>query len=484
MAPEAASTSYRNGGAETVVLGSGPGGAVTACLLAEAGRDVLLVEEGPSLALGDTESFSRDEMRRKYRNGGVTVALGNPSIAYAEGRCLGGGSEVNSGLYHRTPPEVLDRWQTEFGLRDATEADLAPHFEACERDLNVSLLPAEAPPASLRLHSGAEHLGWRSIEVPRWYRYDAGGQARRQSMTETYLPRAVQAGCRIVPQTRARVIRREAGQFKIHCSQDTADGGQRQAEFVAKTLVVACGAVQTPALLRRSGIRDNIGRTLHFHPTIKVVARFPEVVNHAGMGVPVHQVKEFSPRIGLGCAISQPPHLALAMLDHPEALAEVLADWQHCAVYYAMTLGGAGSVTPLPVFADPLVRFGLSAGDMGDLATGLRRLCECLLAAGADLLFPTVRGLGPIACEADLAKIPPALSPGATSLMTIHAFSSCPMGEDAARTATDSFGRVRDVPGLRIADASILCSPPGVNPQGSVMAFARRNALALLEGRG
>ena len=73
--------------------------------------------------------------------------------------------------------------------------------------------------------------------------------------------------------------------------------------------------MQTPALLRRSGIRENVGNSLRLHPMIKVVARFPDVVNSLDMGVPVHQVKEFAPRISLGGSISTPPYLAIALRD-------------------------------------------------------------------------------------------------------------------------------------------------------------------------
>ena len=113
---------------EVAVIGSGPGGAITACLLAEAGRDVLLIEEGPFLALDSCPPFSRREMEQKYRNGGQTVAMGRTKVAYVEGRCVGGGSEINSGLYHRTPPEVLDVWRREFQVADLAEADLRPRF--------------------------------------------------------------------------------------------------------------------------------------------------------------------------------------------------------------------------------------------------------------------------------------------------------------------------------------------------------------------
>jgi len=64
--------------------------------------------------------------------------------------------------------------------------------------------------------------------------------------------------------------------------------------------------------------------------------------------------------------------------------------------------------------------------------------------------------------------------------MTIHLFSSCPMGEDERRCATDSFGRIHGFHNLFIADASLLCTAPGVNPQGSIMALTRRNALHFL----
>jgi len=72
------------------------------------------------------------------------------------------------------------------------------------------------------------------------------------------------------------------------------------------------------------------------------------------------------------------------------------------------------------------------------------------------------------------------LPDGLASLMTIHLFSSCPMGEEKAKCATDSFGRVHGLKNLFINDASLLCTAPGVNPQGSIMAIARRNTLKFL----
>ena len=111
---------------EIVVVGSGPGGAITACLLAESGREVLLLEEGAFHQPGACVPFSLEEMLGKYRNGGQTVALGKSKVAYVEGRCVGGGSEINSGLYHRTPDDILNFWRSEFDVQGLTPGELLP----------------------------------------------------------------------------------------------------------------------------------------------------------------------------------------------------------------------------------------------------------------------------------------------------------------------------------------------------------------------
>jgi choline dehydrogenase-like flavoprotein len=464
--------------AEIVVIGSGPGGAITACLLAEAGREVMLIEEGQFLPLESCAPFTTEEMVQKYRNGGQTVALGKNKIAYVEGRCVGGGSEINSGLYHRTPPEVLERWRKEFQVEALTDADLRPHFAACESDVSISKLPGAAPTASLRLHDGATKLGWKSLEVPRWFCFKGKGMnGKRQSMSETFVPRFLKAGGILLPQTRATRIRQNGVGWLVEAAHETT-GALR---IVADTLFLCAGAVQSPALLRRSGITRHIGNSLQVHPTVKLGARFSDEVNSAAMGVPVHQVNEFTPRLSFGCSISSPAYVALGLLDHPEAARQTAATWKNSASYYAMiTSEGRGSVRTLPGFRDPLVRYTLTESDRRNLGDGLHKLAQILFASGATSLYPTLMR-GPVLHSGDwLAKLPRVLPDGMANLITIHLFSSCPMGEDNAKCATDSFGRVHGFNNLFVNDASLLCTAPGVNPQGSIMAIARRNALKFL----
>ena len=156
---------------DVLIIGSGAGGATTAAILAEAGLDVIVVEEGPWVEQGSVVPFSLEQMDRQYRSGGVTVALGLPSIAYTEGRCAGGGTEVNSGLYRRPPAETLERWRDEYGIDDFASDDIEAICDEVERELSVQPCPASTPPrarSSASVPNGSagsmtrSHDGWRT----------------------------------------------------------------------------------------------------------------------------------------------------------------------------------------------------------------------------------------------------------------------------------------------------------------------------------
>ena len=468
---------------EVLVVGSGAGGATTAAVLAEAGLDVLIVEEGEWVDQGTVAPFSLEQMDRQYRAGGVTVALGRPSIAYTEGRCAGGGTEVNSGLYRRPAEATLERWRTEWNIRDFTDDEFFANCEEVERALSVQTVPGAHTPASERLRRGAAALGWDHDEIPRWMRYPEGGDAstgERQSMTRTYLPRAIGAGARMLCELRVdRLVLDRDRAFRAELSGP--EGGPVTVDF--DDVVVCGGAIQSPALLQRSGLRGRVGRGLAVHPTVKLAARFDEAVNVAA-DVPVHQVKEFSPDLSFGGSASHPGLVALALTDSWAEMRTAVTAWPEIAVYYAaITSEGRGRVTAVPGMADPLVTYRLTRRDRALLGQGLGRLALVMLAAGAREVFPSFRDAPVVRGRADLAALSETFRATAASVMTVHLCSTVPMGEDRRVAAADSFGRVHGTANVFVNDASLLPDAPGVNPQASVMAVALRNARRLAEAR-
>ena len=465
---------------EVLVIGSGAGGAPTAALIAEAGFDVLVVEEGAMVRQGDVVPFSLDQMDRQYRAGGVTAAIGLPSIAYTEGCCAGGGSEVNSGLWRRPPEDVLERWRRVHGLIDFVTAELDAIGDEVESVLSVQSVPGAHTAASAALQRGAQRLGWRHDESPRWMTYPPGGDARsgrRQSMTETYLPMAERAGARLVTGCRVDRLVLDGGRAK-RALVSFADG--RRGTIDAAHVFVCGGAIQTPALLQRSGLRRHVGRTLAVHPTVKLAVRFAEEVNVAD-DVPVHQVKEFAPHLSFGGSASNPGLAALALSDSWDRFGEAIEQWRHLTVYYAaITSEGRGRVQALPGLRDPLVTYRLTRRDRALLGRGLARLALLMLEAGATAVYPSFRDAPVVRQRRDLATMQAQFSVSKASLMTVHLCSTVPFGE-GPNAPVDSFGLVRGTSNVRVNDASLLPDAPGVNPQATVMAVAIRNSRRFIE---
>ncbi len=468
--------------ADVLVVGSGAGGATTAALLAEAGFDVLVAEEGPWVEQGSVRPFSLEQMSRQYRAGGVTVALGRPAIAYTEGRCAGGGTEINSGLYFRPPGEVLERWRAQYRVDDLDPDEIGEIADEVERALHVTALPGPATPASDVLRRGAAALGWRHSEIPRWMTYPASGDpagGARQSMTRTYLPRAVAAGARIVVDCRVERLRHTSRGVRAEVVHEGRPG-----TVDARHVFVCAGAIQTPALLQRSGLHRHIGTTLAVHPTVKLAARFADEVNVPD-DVPVHQVKEFAPDLSFGGSASHPGLVALALADQWDDFGRAVVDWRRISVYYAaITSEGSGRVRAVPGLRDPLVTYRLTARDRALLRSGLARLALVMLEAGADEVYPSFRGAPLVRGRGDLATMQERFRASRASVMTVHLCSTVPFGEDGDRCAADSFGRVHGTGSIRVNDASLLPDAPGVNPQATVMAIAIRNARQFIATRG
>ena len=457
---------------DVVVVGSGPGGAVTARECARRGLKVLVLEEGDRVEPGAVPPFSLAQMRRMYRDNGLTVALGRPSVVYTEGRCVGGGSEVNAGLYHRPDPSVLAEWTAGFDVEALSPEDLEPWHRVVEERLHVGRRPPPLPAASEVLRRGAEQLGWAGLDVPRWASLDGDGRTTMHTMQRTYLDDAIGAGCEIRPRTRVRRLEITAGAVR----RVVCDSGE---SVRADRVVVSAGAVQTPALLQRSGLGGRVGRGLSVHPTVKVVARFVTPVTDPDE-VPTYQVKEFAPGLTLGGSASRQPLVALALGETWSRDRGLLEEPRRSAVYYASIRSvGSGTVRAAPGFDAPVVTYRLTRRDLDLLRSGLGRLLYLLLTAGAEQVVPCYPGAPVVRREADVAAAAAGLGRDAP-LMTVHLTGTVPMGERTGRCDVDSFGRVRGVGNLAVNDGSLLPSAPGVNPQGTIMAVAHRNVARML----
>ena len=188
---------------DCLIIGSGPGGATTAMLLAEAGLDCILAEEGRHFVQGDIPSYSLEEMDSKYRYGGLSVSMGAPKVSFLEARCVGGASEVNAGLYN-VPMDQTLMWARDGAIKDFSAQLMAPYFAKQESELMIDKYPSQLPMASQLIRRGAEKLGWKAQEIPRMWDYKKN---KRQSMSEVFIPRFLKARGRLLTQSRIKQLK-------------------------------------------------------------------------------------------------------------------------------------------------------------------------------------------------------------------------------------------------------------------------------------
>ncbi|HEX8205122.1 MAG TPA: GMC family oxidoreductase [Solirubrobacteraceae bacterium] len=456
---------------DAVVVGTGAGGGVVAKELAEAGLSVAMLEEGEWVEADELTARPRDISPKLYRDGAQVITTGNVAIPLPLGRAVGGTTILNSATCYRTPPAVLERW----GLWSSEE--LEPWFRRVERIFNVCRVPREVAGRNAHvMERGADALGWSGEYLHRAARGCIGSgvcafgcpSGGKQHTGNTYVPLAWDhgattfTGCRV---TEVLVRDRRATGVVAR----TAGGGRLRVD--AELVVVACGTINTPALLRRSGVKGT-GDNLSIHPCSGVWAEFDEPVDQ-WKGVPqAYAVDEFAAEgIMLEGWAGPPDMLALSL---PEAGAEhrrLMRRARHVAQAGLMIRDSSrGRVRRIG--GRTVIRYDVSGEDARLLQRAVARAAELELAAGATAVHLPVRGAGPVRSARDVRSFErEVVRPGQLGLSAFH-----PLGTAAAGKIVDADLRVRGVDGLLVADGSVVPSALGVNPQLTIMALATRAA--------
>ena len=475
--------------ADVVVVGSGAGGAVVARELAARGKDVVLLEEGGFFTGKDFTGNPRAMIDLLYRNRGLTMALGRPPIPIPLGRCVGGTTTINSGTCYRAPDYVLEEWAERYGVAGARQPDLRPYFERVEAELCVRPVPDDIYGRNSRLFErGAAALGYDGARIPRNERGCLGTgvcavgcpQDAKQAMHVSYVPRAQAAGARLYTRCRVDRILLSGGRAIGVNARFEGEPG-RELRALARHVVVACGALLTPALLERSSVPDpsgRRGRNLHIHPATRVGALFDEEVRGWEEVPQAYNVHHFM-REGI---------FIQGQFVHPALEAPVLpgvgaAHKARMASYARLGSFGAlisdesaGSVRATRG-GWPRVTYQLGATDARKLARAIGLTAEIFFAAGAREVYPGVHSR-PVLHGIDEARaLQHVTLPAADfEMMAFHPQGTARMGEDPRAAVTDSVGRVHGTPHLWVGDASLFPSSCKVNPQITIMALATRLA--------
>jgi choline dehydrogenase-like flavoprotein len=495
--------------ADVCVVGSGAGGSVIAGELAGNGKRVCVLEMGGYFNESDFDQLELPAYQRLYLNSGP-FPTADGQVTIQAGSSLGGGTVVNWTNSLRTHPWVREEWAREFGLEGLDGADFDGHLDAVLQRIGANDECSDLNGPHERLRDGCQRLGYdfrltvrnadRSAYDPASAGYMGFGDqsGAKLSTQKTYLADAQAGGADILANCRAHRILVEGGRaVGVEALWRDPDGPVANGTPVpvavrAPTVVVAGGAIESAALLLRSGIGGAAaGDHLRLHPTSAVTGVYPED-QRWWWGPPQsaisHQFANLEGGYGFLVESAQATTGLFAAAtpwqsgrDHKERM----LDWTRCAPFINLTRDrGHGRVT-VDAAGNPVVGYLMSDElDIRNFRRGLAELIRLHEAAGAERVVSIGRSAPIWERGDDLegfidAVTSHSLAPREFGIFTAHQMGTCRMGSDPATSVANPWGELHDTPGVWIGDGSAFPTSSGVNPMVTIMALAHRTAAAI-----
>ncbi|KAK6946564.1 Glucose-methanol-choline oxidoreductase, N-terminal [Dillenia turbinata] len=509
---------------DAVVVGSGSGGGVAAGLLARAGHKVLVLEKGSYCARNSLSLLEGPAMDQMYLGNGL-MATDDMGVTILAGSTVGGGSTINWSASIRTPKHVMKEWSSQYELELFDSELYQEAMDAVCQRMGVQAEISEDGFNNAVLRRGCLELGYPVNNIPRNAPADhycgwcclGCKDGRKKGTSETWLVDlvnsgngAILAGCEA-----SRVLHRKNRSGRNRATGvafETCQTGKRSVCVVveSKVTVVACGALGTPPLLKRSGLKNpDIGKHLHLHPVTMAWGYFPDNDHEhdqsnatvwpeatkksyqGGIMTAMSTVVANFDSTGYGAVIQTPslhPGMFSAVMpwvSGADMKCRMLRFSRTAHVFVLARDRGSGEV------ASPTsISYKMEQVDEENLQRGVEKMLRILAAGGAQEIgthHPKGKSLNVKKVSSReferfvKAESGRALRDLRTPLYSAHQMGSCRMGVDPKSSVVNQMGETWEVEGLYVADSSVFPTALGVNPMVTVQAIAYCTAHSLLQ---
>ncbi|OLL26423.1 Long-chain-alcohol oxidase FAO3 [Neolecta irregularis DAH-3] len=500
---------------EVVIVGSGSGGGVVAAILAKAGRKMIVIEKG-KYHPQETLPLSETEAKENLFEAGGALMSDDGCVSILAGSTWGGGSAINWSTSLQPQSYVRDEWAREYPFFNELAFQESLDF-VCKR-MGCSTKHMKHNKMNHALIEGSRKLGFPYCDNPQ-----NTGDAEHSCGYCGYAQLAIilqtsRYGCRYAEKQSSNVSwlvdAASNAQFlqKTHVEKVIMKGnraigvealvnGQTKLRVFADVVVLAGGAINTPAVLLRSAVKNkNIGKNLTLHPVSTVFGHYYDEDTKPWEGAILTASSQISERrvLGWGAKLEVQWNIpGLAALNAPwrsgYQVKRNMLYWNQSVAYSSR----ARERDPGYVYIDkqnklPRICYTLSSFDCDSILDGVLRLCDIVVTAGANEVFTgcldveiyktTERGIADPSYKNWKESVRTAgIIPGRSTIGSAHQMSSCRMGKDPRNSVVDDHGRVHGYQRLYIADSSVLPSASGVNPMISTMGLAHYISLKLIE---
>lgn len=482
---------------DVVVVGSGAGGAVVAKELAEAGYEIIVLEEGPHYTPDEIASFKPSEsLRRMWREAGLLAAMGigpTPVIGITVGRNVGGSSVHTGGVCFRIPSAIHREWERDLGLNSLSERACEDAYRAVEARVRVAEVPASARSiATNRFVEGAAKLGIPFKPMRRNAAECEGNgvcnfgcpKHAKLSVDLSYLPDAIAMGTRVFADALVTTIERRGDRVTGVSGELLAGAKKRRFTVHARAVVIACGTLHTPVLLGKNGVSSpHLGRHVTLHPSVRLAAQWPDDLRGwDGALQSVFSDHFASEGITLNGVYSAINVLASALPGLGPSHRRRVREMAGLGCFGGLVHDEGGGRVRLTPGREGLLTYEMSPRDLARLRRAITIMGEMALAGGAKEVLVPIFGAPPVRDRATLRRLETdPLDPRRMECIAFHPLGSARMANDERRGVTGPDGAVYGASGLFVADGSVLPSSIGVNSQLPIMTMATKIAWGLRE---
>ena len=507
---------------DVIVVGAGSAGAVLAARLTEdPGRSVLLLEAGPDYPdLGKLPQDLADGLSastEKHDWHWMGNAVEGRAVTYPRGKVTGGSSAVNGIVAIRGTPEDYDEWAS-LGNEEWSWERCLPFFRKLEDDQDhggdyhgkggpipiVRWRPGELTQLQAAFQAACRAAGYPdsddhnvpgSTGVGSWAMNRTG--SLRVSTAIGYLAPArhrlnltIRAGCH---------VNRVLFEGERAVAVEVEVGGDVQRVF-GREVVLAAGALHSPAILLRSGagprkhlaelgipvVRDlpGVGENLRDHPSVTLVA-----TPKPGIAAPADPLQQMGLRFTATGSTEENDMQMYMWSYHADRMPQIRVAipgiesmFMLCVTLQRPLSAGRIRLASADPAVQPVIDINLLAEewDMERMVDGVRRAWELFTSPTIGPLAEAV--LRPNeATVADEDGVREYLRQNVSHL--VHPVGTCKMGPaDDPLAVVDQFGAVHGLSGLRVADASVMPNIPRANTNLTSIMIGERVAEWMREG--
>ena len=492
---------------DVAIVGSGAGAGITAELLSAAGLKVVIVEEGPLKSSRDFRQLEAVAYPTLYQESAGRKTA-DKAINILQGRCVGGSTTVNWTSSFRTPASTLAYWREHYGLHEYTDEALSPWFLKAEQRLSIGPWLTQPNENNQLLRKGALKLGIAAAAISRnvkgcWNLGSCGlgcPTNAKQSMLVTTIPAALDRGATLLVETRVDRLELNGERVSALLCVAVASNGKptgRATRIVARHVVVAGGAINSPALLLRSGAPDPnglLGARTFLHPVVLSAATFDhEVAGWQGAPQTIYSdhFLDTHPVDGpIGYKLEAPPLHPLifttSMAGFGHAAAKTFAQFPNTHALLALLRDGFHPESPggrvkLRRDGSPELDYPLTSFVLEGARRAMLSMAELQFAAGAKQVLTGHELATPYTswpqAKAAIATLP--MQPLLLKVVSAHVMGGCAMASESSRGVVGADGRHWQLENLSVHDGSLFPTSIGANPQLSIYGIVNKLATQL-----